>query len=249
MTPLKNDLKKKYGAEWALVTGASSGLSLFPTHPISAPCLCPLSLPPVSAPPSNRDMAHSFRALAPCTFQRGRGHRVRALTPPHHHPVCVCCAGIGKAIVEKLCGQGINVVLVALDDKLLAATFVRALWWRCSCALHHCDAPRQLFSSALHDRCPHPPLIGVTSTSHARMPSPRPRCRKGSRSSSSGSWAAISRRARTLRRSRRVRQLRHHFGPFLALFSAPHHPARPVCYALLGAHAYRVLISAWNPML
>jgi short-subunit dehydrogenase len=55
MTPLKNDLKKKYGAEWALVTGASSG--------------------------------------------------------------------IGKAIVEKLCGQGINVVLVALDDKLLAATF------------------------------------------------------------------------------------------------------------------------------
>ena len=46
-----------------------------------------------------------------------------------------------------------------------------------------------------------------------------------------------------------VRQLRHHFGPFLALFSAPRHPARPVCYALLGAHAYRVLISAWNPML
>ena len=37
MTPLKNDLKKKYGAEWALVTGASSGLSLSPTQPFSAP--------------------------------------------------------------------------------------------------------------------------------------------------------------------------------------------------------------------
>ena len=49
----------------------------------------------------------------------GNSHR-RAVSP-------VCAVGIGKAIVEKLCGQGINVVLVALDDKLLAATFVRPL--------------------------------------------------------------------------------------------------------------------------
>ena len=45
-----------------------------------------------------------------------------------------------------------------------------------------------------------------------------------------------------------VRQLRHHFGPFLARFSAPPHPTRAVGYALLGAHADRVLIGAWNPM-
>ncbi|CAJ1992150.1 3-ketoacyl-CoA reductase [Leishmania donovani] len=32
-------------------------------------------------------------------------------------------SGIGKAIAEKLAGQGINVVLVALDDKMLADTF------------------------------------------------------------------------------------------------------------------------------
>lgn len=37
--------------------------------------------------------------------------------------VCVCGTGIGKAIVEKLCSQGINVVLVALDDDMLKNTF------------------------------------------------------------------------------------------------------------------------------
>jgi len=36
------------------------------------------------------------------------------------------------------------------------------------------------------------------------------------------------------------------FGPFLAHFSAPFHPARAVCCALLGVHADRVLIGAWN---
>ena len=39
-----------------------------------------------------------------------------------------------------------------------------------------------------------------------------------------------------------VRQPRHHFGTFPALFfSAPPHPTRAVCYALLGAHAAWVL--------
>ena len=46
-----------------------------------------------------------------------------------------------------------------------------------------------------------------------------------------------------------VRQLRHHFGPNFAHFSAPPHPARGVYHALLGAHADRVLIGAWNAML
>ena len=46
-----------------------------------------------------------------------------------------------------------------------------------------------------------------------------------------------------------VRQLRHHFWPAFAHFSAPPHPARGVCYALLRARADRVLIGAWNPML
>ena len=46
-----------------------------------------------------------------------------------------------------------------------------------------------------------------------------------------------------------VQQLRHHFGPFSAHFSAPAHPARAVCRALLGAHADRGLIRVWNPML
>ena len=31
--------------------------------------------------------------------------------------------------------------------------------------------------------------------------------------------------------------------------SAPPHPIRGVCYALLGAQACRVLIGAWNPTL
>ena len=48
---------------------------------------------------------------------------------------------------------------------------------------------------------------------------------------------------------RRVRQLRHHFGPFPTLFQARWHPRRAVCCALLGAHAYRMLIGACNPML
>ena len=39
------------------------------------------------------------------------------------------------------------------------------------------------------------------------------------------------------------------FGPFYARFSAPPHPARAVCCALLGANADRVLIGGLNPML
>ena len=47
----------------------------------------------------------------------------------------------------------------------------------------------------------------------------------------------------------KVRQLRHHFCPFLAHFSAPHHPTHTVCYTLLRAYPDRVLIGVWNPML
>ena len=46
-----------------------------------------------------------------------------------------------------------------------------------------------------------------------------------------------------------VRQLRHHFGPFSAHFSAPTHPTRAVGRVLLGAQAYLVLIGACNPVL
>ena len=49
-----------------------------------------------------------------------------------------------------------------------------------------------------------------------------------------------------------VRQLRHHSGPFLAHFSARHHPHTPRVIrstSLLGAHADRVLTGAWYPML
>ena len=46
-----------------------------------------------------------------------------------------------------------------------------------------------------------------------------------------------------------VRQLRHHFGPNFARFSAPHHPTRAVYHALRRAHTDRELIGAWNPML
>ena len=63
----------------------------------------------------------------------------------------------------------------------------------------------------------------------------------GAGRTSSGSWSASA------RTSASVRQLRHHFGPFLARFSAPPHPTRAVGYALLGAHADRVPIGAWNP--
>ena len=47
----------------------------------------------------------------------------------------------------------------------------------------------------------------------------------------------------------KVRRLRHHFRPFPTQVQALHHPARAACCDLRGAHAYRVLIGAWNPML
>ena len=46
-----------------------------------------------------------------------------------------------------------------------------------------------------------------------------------------------------------VRQLRHHFVPFYVQFSAPRHLSRALWRVLLGAHADRALIGAWNPML
>ena len=44
-------------------------------------------------------------------------------------------------------------------------------------------------------------------------------------------------------------ELRHHFGPFFAHFSAQPHPTRTVGRVLLGVQAYLMLIGACNPML
>ena len=46
-----------------------------------------------------------------------------------------------------------------------------------------------------------------------------------------------------------VRQLRHHFGPSFRDIWAPYHPTHAVDCALLGCHAYWVLIGACDPML
>ena len=46
-----------------------------------------------------------------------------------------------------------------------------------------------------------------------------------------------------------VRQLRHHLSPFPTQFQAISTLHAPACRGLLGAHAYRVLIGACNPML
>ena len=45
-----------------------------------------------------------------------------------------------------------------------------------------------------------------------------------------------------------VRQLRHHFGPALRDIWALYHPTHAVYCALLGYHAYRMLIGACDPM-
>ena len=46
-----------------------------------------------------------------------------------------------------------------------------------------------------------------------------------------------------------VRQLRHHFGPSLRVVWALYHPTHAVHCALLGYHAYWMLIGACDPML
>ena len=46
-----------------------------------------------------------------------------------------------------------------------------------------------------------------------------------------------------------VRQLRHHFGPSLRVVWALYHPTHAVYCALLGYHAYWMLIGACDPML
>ena len=52
-------------------------------------------------------------------------------------------------------------------------------------------------------------------------------------------------------RSDHVRRLRHHFGPLLAHFLAPHHPPHTEDHVLLSAHADRCLLlhHTCNPML
>ena len=97
------DLKKAYRAQWALVTGASSGMECTPVcrHCISNPArLWPVCIHTCCGLPS----AHLG---------------VASLLPSW---LMWCAAGIGKALAKKLASQGLNVVLVALPDKLLQET-------------------------------------------------------------------------------------------------------------------------------
>lgn len=86
------NLKVQYNAEWALVTGASSGKHLHQC------CL-------------NLAFIHGKRL---CKLLLYLGSSVFETK---------CAAGIGKALATKLASQDLNVVLVALPDKLLDATY------------------------------------------------------------------------------------------------------------------------------
>jgi short-subunit dehydrogenase len=136
------DLKKKYGAEWGLVTGASSG-AFFSLSLRARAALTSFHL-------QGRRAAQPFHAVqcrtrgvslarervceacdpppatrAPEKARRARGRigataAIAAITPLSS-PSTRFLSGIGKALARKLASQGINVVLVALDDPLLAS--------------------------------------------------------------------------------------------------------------------------------
>jgi hypothetical protein len=82
------DLKKKYNAKWALVTGSSSGKR-------------PLSI-------FHAFVHQKLNLLLQNSYRSDR--------------LISCRVGIGKSLASKLAEQGLNVVLVALQDGLLDAT-------------------------------------------------------------------------------------------------------------------------------
>lgn len=94
------NLKRRYNARWALVTGGSSGGN---SGTCSAEMPADHSLVPLLRP------APLLHDACPTT----------ALL--QYHP-CLA-AGIGKALAFKLARQGLNVVLVALGDNLLDTTY------------------------------------------------------------------------------------------------------------------------------
>lgn len=100
------NLKKRYKASWALVTGASSGvferMQLFLAVSCGKP---PMSLGSVGKSGTQMHQTTTCPAQVPI-----KSPDLRA-------------AGIGKSISVKLARQGLNVVLVALGDKLLDETF------------------------------------------------------------------------------------------------------------------------------
>ena len=62
-------------------------------------------------------------------------------------------------------------------------------------------------------------------------------------------WQALIDKAVVEAQLTKVRQLRHHFGPSLRDTWALYHPTHAVYCALLGHHAYWMLIGACDPML
>lgn len=119
------NLKKRYNAQWALVTGASSGDLHRPRSAPAArrrqrqPChhtrachgSCPAQLQLQRPPGLAGRRRHAWSRMRPT--------RRQPATPPPPPP-----AGIGKEIARKLAAQGLSVVLVALGDPVLDATTV-----------------------------------------------------------------------------------------------------------------------------
>ena len=99
------NLKKAYNADWALVTGASSGEA--------GSGLGRRAQPAATAAAAAAAAAAANRL--PCLFVCFAN---TVPFPPATRPP----PGIGKSIARKLAGQGLNVVLVALGDDLLDAT-------------------------------------------------------------------------------------------------------------------------------
>lgn len=95
------NLQKRYNAEWALVTGASTGMNA-PQVPLIQR---QISLNLGCA----RNVVRSFELLS----QRSQALEIASFYS----------TGIGKSIAEKLAKQKLNVVLVALDEPHLENTF------------------------------------------------------------------------------------------------------------------------------